>query len=339
MAYQSPLQQRQPEIFYFAFGSNLHLGQMAKRCPESRYIGTAKLHDYRFQINERGYANVLPSPGNCVEGLVYLLNPTDEARLDKSEGVPTAYQKQILAIEVVTAKIDYVGRAVPELAQRLDGLDPHVVPLETFTKSRDFRRDSLYDLHLPVYQEERSRPPARKESRSLSRGRTKHDTHNQAWADERTDTQAGYDGSRRLHIDSTSGQATEALVYLSEDYVRDDRPRPEYIDRMNAGIIDARKLGMSDMYIETCLRNYIKDRDLPNQGPPFSQQRIPEIQSHRARQSGHLEDRLSKKTVAPTIYHRVREQPKISKRDEAWDTEYDPRQEQGRYDGFSRFYD
>lgn len=207
---------------------------MAKRCPESRYIGTAILHNYRFQINQRGYANVLPSPGDCVEGLVYLLSLTDEARLDKNEGVPTAYQKCILPIEIFTAAINYVGRAVPEMAQRLDGSEPQTAPLEASTKSIGSRSDSL------------------------------HDTNKQIWADEQIDTPAGCDGSRRLGDYVLQGQFSEALVYVSHNFVQDSEPQNEYIGRMNVGIIDARKLGMSDTYVDACLRRYIRDPKLPN---------------------------------------------------------------------------
>lgn len=262
MDLHSSPQQRRSERFYFAFGSNLHLGQMAKRCPESRYIGTAKLHDYRFQINQRGYANVVSSPGDCVEGLIYLLSLTDEARLDKSEGVPTAYQKRNLVIELFTAAIDHVGRAVPELVQQLERSEPCSVPLQASTDSMDSCRDSLSDLHPPISQKRRSWHSGP----SLARGYTKGHTTNQAWADERIETQAEHGGCRRVRDCSLKGQATEALVYVSKDFVQDDKPRNEYIDRMNAGIVDARKLGMSDMYIGACLRPYIKGRELLNQG-------------------------------------------------------------------------
>ena len=193
-------QHHRPEKLYFAFGSNMHLAQMAKRCPQSRFIGTAVLDNYRFQINERGFANVLPSSkrGDFVEGLVYLLSQSDEANLDRSEGVPWAYQKDSLEVEVFTASIDHVGRAVPDLAQ-------HLLDSEQY--------------------------PAQPQNSSQST--------------------------------NVQGQLTEALVYLSPDYVKDDEPRDEYIDRMNAGIIDARKLGMSNSYIDTCPRKFIRYRDLP----------------------------------------------------------------------------
>lgn len=178
---------------------------------------------------------------------MYLLNLTDEKRLDQNEGVPMAYQKYNLTIEAFTAAIEHVGRAVPELAQRLEGSEPLTVPLEASTKSTDFRSDL------------RNYPHAR--------------------ADEQIDTQVGYDGSRRLEKPSPKGQATEALVYLSEDLVQESEPRDEYIDRMNAAIVDARKLGMSDKYIDTCLRHYIKDQELPDQRFNSAQQRIPESRS------------------------------------------------------------
>jgi gamma-glutamylcyclotransferase len=76
-----------PKTLYFAYGSNLHLKQMARRCPNSKYVGRATLANYRWQINERGYANIVGAPGCNVQGLVYELDGEDEPRLDKNEGV------------------------------------------------------------------------------------------------------------------------------------------------------------------------------------------------------------------------------------------------------------
>ncbi|EAQ89526.1 hypothetical protein CHGG_06145 [Chaetomium globosum CBS 148.51] len=103
---------------YFAFGSNLWQHQMALRCPNSPFIGLARLHGYEWFINARGYANIAPTPTKTtattppnpnedekeedpyatqVWGLVYALSPADEAQLDLNEGVPYAYQKEHLA--------------------------------------------------------------------------------------------------------------------------------------------------------------------------------------------------------------------------------------------------
>ncbi|KAI3332878.1 hypothetical protein F4824DRAFT_474009 [Ustulina deusta] len=88
-----------PRQLYFAYGSNLWLKQMATRCPNSYYAGRAVLPDYRWQINERGYANIVPTSGFTVHGLVYELGAGDEARLDRSEGVSSgAYSKAYLPV-------------------------------------------------------------------------------------------------------------------------------------------------------------------------------------------------------------------------------------------------
>lgn len=82
---------------------------MSQRCPTSEYLGVARLNNYRWHINSRGYANVVPLSSNSsiaatsetpytdvVYGLVYSLQQKDEDRLDVNEGVPIAYEKEML---------------------------------------------------------------------------------------------------------------------------------------------------------------------------------------------------------------------------------------------------
>jgi gamma-glutamylcyclotransferase len=97
---------QQPTL-YFSYGSNLWLHQMSTRCPSSPYTGIARLKNYTWIINDRGYANVISSSStslssspskytNEVYGLVYTLTPSDKSQLDKNEGVPLAYTKETL---------------------------------------------------------------------------------------------------------------------------------------------------------------------------------------------------------------------------------------------------
>lgn len=101
---------------YFAYGSNLWLEQMATRCPSSYFIGRAILPDYKWQINQRGVANVVPCAGRSVHGLVYELGSADdERRLDRSEGVRTgAYAKATLPVVLY--------EAAPALQLRVPGM-------------------------------------------------------------------------------------------------------------------------------------------------------------------------------------------------------------------------
>jgi gamma-glutamylcyclotransferase len=86
-------------ISYFAYGSNLSLEQMNKRCPNSVKIGKGVLENYKWIINSRGYANVIKSPSDYVEGIVYRITKHDENTLDEKEGVKKGcYEKKIMTI-------------------------------------------------------------------------------------------------------------------------------------------------------------------------------------------------------------------------------------------------
>ncbi|KAI0442316.1 hypothetical protein F4803DRAFT_519624 [Xylaria telfairii] len=83
-----PLHAPAPSIrLYFAYGNNLCLKEMARRCPSSVYIGRAVLPDHYWHINQRGVANIVRRAGFAAHGLVYEIGVEDEIRLDKSEGV------------------------------------------------------------------------------------------------------------------------------------------------------------------------------------------------------------------------------------------------------------
>lgn len=97
------------QTLYFAYGSNLWMQQMKRRCPTSSFKGLARLPHRRWIINTRGYANVVPSDGDEVWGMIYALLPPDEAGLDLDEGVPWAYQKQMLKVEVRFEDADKCG--------------------------------------------------------------------------------------------------------------------------------------------------------------------------------------------------------------------------------------
>lgn len=103
-----------PSSLYFAYGSNLWLHQMSKRCPESPFIGTARLDGWKFIINKRGYATIVQSKNDYVWALVYDLTADDEATLDIHEGVPFAYVKKYLDVTLWDANVvDEAGVPIP----------------------------------------------------------------------------------------------------------------------------------------------------------------------------------------------------------------------------------
>ena len=88
---------------YFAYGSNMNLGQMNFRCPDAEILETARLEGYRlaFRSNggNRGVATILPDQDSHVDGVLWEISPEDERNLNFYEGFPRLYSKQILTLE------------------------------------------------------------------------------------------------------------------------------------------------------------------------------------------------------------------------------------------------
>ncbi|KWX67548.1 poly-gamma-glutamate hydrolase family protein [Mycobacterium sp. NAZ190054] len=84
--------------FYFAYGSNLCVQQMAHRCPDATDPRRATLADHDWLINERGVATVEPLTGGEVHGVVWQLSDRDLATLDSAEGVPVRYRRDALTV-------------------------------------------------------------------------------------------------------------------------------------------------------------------------------------------------------------------------------------------------
>lgn len=90
------------ERLYIAYGSNLNLEQMARRCPTAEIVRTAYLHNFRLMFRGRGtaVATVEKHKGGKVPVLIWQLQPSDERALDVYEGYPHLYRKEMLRITV-----------------------------------------------------------------------------------------------------------------------------------------------------------------------------------------------------------------------------------------------
>ncbi|HEV8149602.1 MAG TPA: gamma-glutamylcyclotransferase family protein [Gemmatimonadales bacterium] len=72
---------------YFAYGANLDPVHMGECCPTARWLGTAILAGHGFRIAAAGYGNAVAAPGETVYGVLWELEPADEAALDAFEGM------------------------------------------------------------------------------------------------------------------------------------------------------------------------------------------------------------------------------------------------------------
>ncbi|MGU3500655.1 poly-gamma-glutamate hydrolase family protein [Mycobacterium sp. C31M] len=84
---------------YFAYGSNLCADQMAQRCPDAADPRPATLADHDWLINERGVATVEPLEGAEVHGVLWRLSDADLAVLDRAEGVPVRYRRDLMTVD------------------------------------------------------------------------------------------------------------------------------------------------------------------------------------------------------------------------------------------------
>lgn len=94
---------KRKERLYIAYGSNLNLPQMAFRCPAAEVAGKSELKGYEllFRGGRRGaVATVEPKDGGSVPVLLWKIREADEEALDRYEGYPHFYEKQMMEVEL-----------------------------------------------------------------------------------------------------------------------------------------------------------------------------------------------------------------------------------------------
>lgn len=99
-----------PTQKYFAYGSNMDLDQMARRCPGATPAGTAVLEGWRYAYCA-GVATIVPDGGQT-HGLLWDLEPTHIDTLDVYEGVAEGRYRQ----EFVEVRVTDSGETITVLA-------------------------------------------------------------------------------------------------------------------------------------------------------------------------------------------------------------------------------
>ena len=93
--------------YYLAYGSNLNLEQMSRRCPTARVVGKAQLENYRLAFKGQGHSGFLTIeevPGSIVPVGVFEITEFDEYNLDAYEGYPSFYDKKYVELEINNQK-------------------------------------------------------------------------------------------------------------------------------------------------------------------------------------------------------------------------------------------
>ena len=81
-------------MLYFAYGSNLNLFQMKRRCKDSIFLKKINLKDFKLTFRSKyRAADIEYKKNSIVPGGLFEISKSDEKKLDVYEDHPTLYKK------------------------------------------------------------------------------------------------------------------------------------------------------------------------------------------------------------------------------------------------------
>ena len=98
---------------YFAYGSNMDAGAMARRCPRSKALGLARLERHRLAVMREGWLTAVRAPSSTVHGVLWDLALSDIPALDRheslSQGLYVKLTQAVIAERGPKRAIVYIG--------------------------------------------------------------------------------------------------------------------------------------------------------------------------------------------------------------------------------------
>lgn len=82
--------------YMFAYGANTNINNMHERCPGARLLARTWIDGYAFRW--RGTADIEIDPDSYVIGMLWAIDDSDLAMLDRFEGYPDIYFRQRVLI-------------------------------------------------------------------------------------------------------------------------------------------------------------------------------------------------------------------------------------------------
>ena len=87
-------------MLYFAYGSNLNLSQMKRRCKDSVFLKKINLENFRLTFRSRyRAADIEPKKNSLVPGGLFEISRSDEKKLDLYEDYPILYKKYYFVLD------------------------------------------------------------------------------------------------------------------------------------------------------------------------------------------------------------------------------------------------
>jgi len=127
---------------------------MTQRCPESKLIGLGRLKDWYWIINDRHYANVVQVSESNIPpqpdfpdswGLVYRVTEKDLKRLDVNEGVPVAYVRKAIKVDLWDAQTIEEQR---ETGKGVEDLESTSVNMWVYINTKRTKPSYPYDEYI-----------------------------------------------------------------------------------------------------------------------------------------------------------------------------------------------
>jgi len=111
-------------IYYFAYGSNMHVGRILARIQNALPVEAACLHGYVLTFDKRGRdgsgkCSIRPHEGDAVAGVIYRLDSTDLARLDRIEG--RGYRRKPVFVSGIRSGRTYRAHCYAAKSCAIDG--------------------------------------------------------------------------------------------------------------------------------------------------------------------------------------------------------------------------
>jgi gamma-glutamylcyclotransferase (GGCT)/AIG2-like uncharacterized protein YtfP len=111
----------------FAYGANMDVAALARRCPRSKSLGIARLLRHRLVVMREGWLSVARDAHSTVHGVLWDVALADVAALDRFEGVGEGlYVKRLQTVvgeEGVRRALVYLGANAGPGVARADYLD------------------------------------------------------------------------------------------------------------------------------------------------------------------------------------------------------------------------
>ncbi|MDJ0807723.1 MAG: gamma-glutamylcyclotransferase family protein [Gammaproteobacteria bacterium] len=93
-------------MLYFAYGSNMTLKRMRARTPSARHMGVYSLYGHVLKFHKIGRdgsakcnAHFTGDAADVVEGVVYVIHPSEVAELDTVEDLGIGYEQQHVTVK------------------------------------------------------------------------------------------------------------------------------------------------------------------------------------------------------------------------------------------------